>query len=130
MPTNPGSAEAKLLGCTCPVLDNHYGKGVVIDEKLDPDQFYVDKNCPIHVNKERLTHAERGGEGDSGGAATEIRYLDGDDLASSSVPPATSEPTGESEGATTLPGVDEGRDGDSQVGGQAEAGQPGRGPQA
>jgi len=30
----PGSAEAVDLGCTCPIIDNHYGKGFIIDDML------------------------------------------------------------------------------------------------
>lgn len=38
---NPGSQEAQDAGCTCPVIDNHYGKGV-------EGNFWYSMNCPIH----------------------------------------------------------------------------------
>lgn len=42
---NPGSEEAVEKGCTCPVVDNHYGQGVDIYGDI---QFWVNGNCPIH----------------------------------------------------------------------------------
>ncbi len=39
---NPGSVEATDLGCTCPVIDNHFGNGV-------PGQgFWITSGCPLH----------------------------------------------------------------------------------
>jgi len=43
---NPGSKEARDLGCTCPVLDNNFGEGT-------PDghgglDFDVNAACPLH----------------------------------------------------------------------------------
>lgn len=38
---NPGSNEAIALGCTCPVLDNHYGRG-------EAGRFWVTFGCPVH----------------------------------------------------------------------------------
>lgn len=43
---NPGSQEARDLGCTCPVLDNNFGEG-------RPDghggvEFDVSGHCPLH----------------------------------------------------------------------------------
>jgi hypothetical protein len=43
---NPGSNEARVQGCTCPVIDNNFGEGV-------PDghgglQFDVTGDCPLH----------------------------------------------------------------------------------
>lgn len=52
---NPGSARAKRLGCTCPALDNAYGEGAVIDGISDPNQFFIADDCPIHVDKRKLT---------------------------------------------------------------------------
>ena len=43
-PPDPGSVEAANLGCTCPVLDNHYGKGLG-----DPPLFWINGSCPIHA---------------------------------------------------------------------------------
>ena len=42
-PWRPGSVEAVDIGCTCPVLDNHYGKGFG-----DPPLFWISGDCPIH----------------------------------------------------------------------------------
>lgn len=70
MPTNPGSAEAKRLGCTCPVLDNAYGKGAVMEGKIDHEQFYTDPDCPIHRDRRLVNDDDlAGGEADSGGDA-------------------------------------------------------------
>ena len=41
---NPGSDEAIALGCTCPVMDNNYGKGYMGME----DVFWYSANCPVH----------------------------------------------------------------------------------
>jgi hypothetical protein len=38
----PGSKEAIERGCTCPVKDNHYGKGVPYPK------FWVTEGCPLH----------------------------------------------------------------------------------
>jgi hypothetical protein len=40
---NPGSDEAIEKGCTCPVIDNSYGKGY-----LGSDVFVVRMDCPLH----------------------------------------------------------------------------------
>lgn len=42
---NPGSREAELLGCTCPVLDNRYGDGI---QTRQGAQFVMSEDCPIH----------------------------------------------------------------------------------
>ena len=42
---NPGSAEALKSGCTCPVMDNHYGQGFGPND--DP-HFYITGGCPLH----------------------------------------------------------------------------------
>ena len=41
----PGSATAELQGCTCPVIDNHYGKGRPCSGKTE---WIVSGNCPLH----------------------------------------------------------------------------------
>jgi hypothetical protein len=46
---NPGSWLAVRKGCECPVLDNRYGEGAVVNGHVDPDQFYVSPFCPIHT---------------------------------------------------------------------------------
>jgi hypothetical protein len=42
-PPNPGSAQAIKQGCTCPVMDNHYGEG------FNNGQFWITKGCPLHA---------------------------------------------------------------------------------
>lgn len=51
MSSNPGSPDAKRLGCTCPVIDNNYGNGAVVDGQVIPDQFYIDPDCAIHRDR-------------------------------------------------------------------------------
>lgn len=46
---NPGSKEAGEQGCTCPVIDNHYGKGPY--EKDGEPRFWITEGCPLHDNK-------------------------------------------------------------------------------
>ena len=44
---NPGSKEAQVLGCVCPVLDNSYGIGYLGNgEKFG---FVINENCPLHA---------------------------------------------------------------------------------
>ena len=47
----PGSEAAQAQGCTCPVLDNRYGKGV----RNDRDEFWINNGCQLHG-----LHAEDG----------------------------------------------------------------------
>jgi hypothetical protein len=49
---NPGSEKALELGCTCPVIDNHYGKGVPFN---DGPQFWINGDCPIHGTTTTIT---------------------------------------------------------------------------
>lgn len=46
---NPGSDEALRMGCTCPQIDNHYGKG----HQEDPGRFMVNGHCPVHGNESK-----------------------------------------------------------------------------
>lgn len=41
---NPGSDEALDMGCECPRIENHYGKGYM----GNPNSFCVNQDCPIH----------------------------------------------------------------------------------
>ena len=49
----PGSPEAGKLGCTCAVLDNHYGKGFpwpsADNPRKDGMSFWVTGGCPLHA---------------------------------------------------------------------------------
>lgn len=44
---NPGSAEAVMAGCTCPVLDNNGGWGWT----HNGGEFVIDPACPLHAPK-------------------------------------------------------------------------------
>lgn len=41
---NPGSNEARILGCKCPVLDNSHGHGYMGMEGV----FVMRADCPMH----------------------------------------------------------------------------------
>ena len=41
----PGSDEARAAGCQCPVLDNGYGRGLVLDGKR---VWWQVADCPVH----------------------------------------------------------------------------------
>lgn len=43
---NPGSDEALKLGCTCPVMDNHYGAGVPYKKGVS---FWYSDDCRVHI---------------------------------------------------------------------------------
>jgi hypothetical protein len=47
---SPGSKEAILLGCVCPVMDNEYGKGYM----GIADTFVINSSCKIHNEKEGI----------------------------------------------------------------------------
>jgi len=44
---NPGSREAVKAGCTCPVIDNRYGRGYY----GVAGEFVYNMSCPIHTIK-------------------------------------------------------------------------------
>ena len=41
----PGSDAAITKGCTCPILDNGYGRGMVFDGIR---QWWIAEDCPLH----------------------------------------------------------------------------------
>jgi len=45
MELRPGSDESIKAGCTCPVMDNYHGEGILIDGNR---QFWIDSHCPLH----------------------------------------------------------------------------------
>lgn len=47
---NPGSDAAIKMGCTCPVLDNAHGRGIMGEERFG---FLMDEYCPLHGEKEK-----------------------------------------------------------------------------
>ena len=44
---NPGSELAVEHGCTCPVIDNNYGAGILFGS--DPI-YWIDTSCKLHGN--------------------------------------------------------------------------------
>lgn len=52
----PGSRIASEVGCTCPVLDNCYGKGFRTDESGQPI-YWMSLVCPIHGEKKDVDSA-------------------------------------------------------------------------
>lgn len=46
---NPGSKKALEKGCTCPVKDNYYGKGVPMQNS--DSVYWVNSGCPLHYRK-------------------------------------------------------------------------------
>ena len=44
---NPGSDEARELGCRCPVLDNAHGRGAW-GTSGDDAVFWISETCPLH----------------------------------------------------------------------------------
>ena len=48
---SPGSDEADKLGCTCPRMDNAYGRGAwgTWDKPEGEKVFFVNGNCPVHA---------------------------------------------------------------------------------
>ena len=44
---NPGSDEARELGCRCPVLDNAHGRGAW-GTSGDDAVFWTSETCPLH----------------------------------------------------------------------------------
>jgi len=45
----PGSDEAFMKGCTCPIIDNCLGKGIGRDGAKYG--WWIDSDCPIHNEK-------------------------------------------------------------------------------
>lgn len=46
----PGSPQAVLDGCRCPVIDNQHGRGYRCDvtKKLAEQRWALHPNCPLH----------------------------------------------------------------------------------
>ena len=46
----PGSPEARLEGCKCPVIDNAHGKGYMGGVKDDKGEtmYVINGACPMH----------------------------------------------------------------------------------
>ena len=54
---NPGSKEAVKIGCTCAVLDNHYGAGIYGGRG---GTFWVSASCPLHGDVRSKIVSEEG----------------------------------------------------------------------
>jgi hypothetical protein len=55
----PGSYEAVLRGCICPILDNEYGEGMYTTDEGHV-VFVYNSECPIHgipINVETILHS-------------------------------------------------------------------------
>lgn len=48
---NPGSEEAEAAGCTCPAMDNNYGRGIGISPE-GVLLFWMNGDCPLHGTSE------------------------------------------------------------------------------
>lgn len=48
---NPGSEEAKAIGCKCPVLDNNHGRFPVApaNEDFPNGQWWIASDCEVHA---------------------------------------------------------------------------------
>jgi hypothetical protein len=47
---NPGSEEAVKIGCTCPRMDNAYGRGYMggVKDEYGGTVFVINMDCPVH----------------------------------------------------------------------------------
>ena len=52
---NPGSDEAIAAGCTCPVIDNDYGRGCMggVKDEQGRTVFVIRMDCPVHEEEEK-----------------------------------------------------------------------------
>ncbi len=50
---NPASDEAFKLGCTCSLISNRYGEGV-LNKKGEPS-FFITEGCPVHSPNKKKT---------------------------------------------------------------------------
>lgn len=56
--TPPGSEDATHLGCICPVIDNHYGRGRPSGDGRVT--FIMVENCPVHGEGVMTRYREAG----------------------------------------------------------------------
>lgn len=66
MKPTPGSNAALANGCTCPIIDNGYGKGC----GWGPGMFWISADCPLHSSRDETLQAEGAPQGAPPGAAT------------------------------------------------------------
>lgn len=54
---NPGSKEAVEAGCICPVIDNHHGAGIPMEDPRTGEPviaFWRDATCRLHGTPEMI----------------------------------------------------------------------------
>ena len=54
----PGHPIAVTYGCTCPVLDNHYGRGCGYLDKDGNPLFIFSFDCPLHKDAPEMAKDE------------------------------------------------------------------------
>lgn len=48
-PPKPGSRDAALVGCSCPVMDNHNGEGFpIFEDGQRMTGYWISADCPVH----------------------------------------------------------------------------------
>lgn len=59
---DPGSDEADALGCTCPRMDNAYGRGYMggVKDENGETMFVYRTDCPVHSALLRAIEAQGG----------------------------------------------------------------------
>lgn len=50
---NPGSAEARTLGCVCPIMDNNHGLRHPYLDEYGQGHYWIVDTCPIHYTTTR-----------------------------------------------------------------------------
>jgi hypothetical protein len=57
---NPGSDQALMLACTCPVLDNGHGRGYMggVQDETGATLFVYTHGCPLHFPKSETSCAD------------------------------------------------------------------------
>ena len=58
---NPGSEEAIKQGCICPVIDNYYGEGYMMQDGV----FVIVQGCPLHDPDYEIAKEVKDGQADS-----------------------------------------------------------------
>lgn len=57
---NPGSHQARKLGCICPVLDNEFG-----NVEATGGMFVIAKGCPVHKWDWKVNNREEERKGET-----------------------------------------------------------------
>lgn len=56
----PGSAEAIALLCTCPVMDNQYGRGYRYIASAKTRLYVIMADCPLHGHPDAVDEETQG----------------------------------------------------------------------